>query len=306
MLTVRKALYYLQNPGKMIIPLADRGLFNWLPDEPYLKLVYRGQMGKKLDLKHPQTFSEKLQWLKLYNRDPLFHNLVDKHEVKQYVANRIGAKYIIPTLGVWNDVKSIPFNQLPNQFVLKCTHDGASVVICRNRQAFDIEAAKAKLSHHMNKSAYWYGREWVYKDIIPRIIAEPYLEDHKTRELRDYKFFCFNGQPKCFKIDYDRFTNHHANYYYTNGSLAHISETLCPADPTKQVEMPTHLETMIRFAEKLSCGIPFLRTDFYEVNGNVYFGELTFYPSSGLRPFEYKGNDELLGSWIQLPTGGAK
>ena len=300
---IKTAFHMLKSPGKIIVPLADRGFFNWMPDKPYLKMVYHGQLGKRLDLDNPQKFSEKLQWIKLYDRNPLYHTLVDKFEVKKYVANIIGDKYIIPTLGIWDDPEMITFDSLPEQFVLKCTHDSGSVLICKDKSAFDPEQAKKRLKKAINHSTYWFGREWPYKGLKPRIIAEPYLEDSECEELRDYKFFCFDGVVKCFKIDFDRFTSHHANYYNREGTLVKIGEQVCPPDHDKMINIPANINSMIELAEMLTRGYPFLRADFYDVNGHIYFGELTFFPDSGMGKFTYEDNDMLLGSWITLPKG---
>lgn len=297
----KTALRLLKSPGKAIIPLASRGLFNWLPDRPYLKMVYRGQLGEKLDLETPKKFTEKLQWLKLYSRDPAYHAIVDKYEVKKHVANIIGEQYIIPTLGVWDDPEMISFENLPEQFVLKCTHDSGSVVICKDKPSFDPGQAKEELKKALKRSTYWFGREWPYKGLKPRIIAEPYLEDSECGELRDYKFFCFDGVVKCYKVDFDRFISHHANYYDREGTLVEIGEQVCPPDHSRDIKMPSNIGLMMELAEKLTQGYPFLRADFYNVNGNIYFGELTFFPDSGMGVFTYDDNDTLLGSWITLP-----
>ena len=302
MSSIKTAISLLKTPEKMILPMGDKGFFNWLPDVPYLKLVYRAEMGIKLNLDSPQTFNEKLQWLKVHDRNPLYHKLVDKYEVKQIVADIIGSEYIIPTLGLWDSVETIAFDQLPTQFVLKCTHDSGSVVICKDKGNFDVESAKSILLQHMNKSIYWFGREWPYKGLKPRVIAEPYLEDKETRELRDYKLFCFNGQVKCFKVDYNRFVDHRANYYDADGNLMKLGEKHHQPDLQKKVAIPENLALMKQLAERLSSGHIFLRTDFYSVNGKIYFGEVTFFPYSGFEPFIYEENDELLGSWIELPT----
>jgi len=291
----------LKTPYKMIEPLGAMGLLNWIPDAPYLKLVYRGELGKKLDLKAPQTFNEKLQWLKLNDRKPIYHKIVDKYDVKEYVSETIGKEYIIPTLGVWKNTEEIPFEELPDKYVLKCTHDSGSIVICRNRAQFDKDKAKQTLKKAMKKSTYWFGREWPYKGLTPRIIAEPYLEDQSVGELRDYKFFCFNGKVKCFKVDFDRFTNHGANYFDTDGNYLVLGEVVCPPNPEKNIELPGNLDRMLELAERLSKGYPFLRVDFYNADGHIYFGELTLYPASGLLEFYYPGNDEMLGSWLKLP-----
>lgn len=272
-----------------------------ISDKAYLKYMYRAHLGKKLDLKNPKTFNEKLQWLKLYNRNPRYVDLVDKYEVKRIVAEEIGEEHIIPTLGVWERFEDIDFDTLPNQFVLKCTHDSGSVVICRDKSTFDMEKAREKLARKLKSNLFWHGREWPYKNVKPRILAEKYMEDKSLGELRDYKFFCFGGKVKCFKIDYDRFLEHRANYYRPDCGLLRFGEAVCPPDFERKISFPDSLEKMVELAEKLSCGQPFLRVDFYDVNGQLYFGELTFFPASGFGPFVPEEWDLTLGEWIDLP-----
>lgn len=277
------------------------GVTNVLPDSLYLRLAYWLRIGQSLHLGNPQTFNEKLQWLKLNDRKPIYATLVDKYEVKNYVASIIGDQYIIPTLGIWNDFDDIDFDALPDQFVLKCTHDSGGLVICKDKSQLDKIAAKKKLIKLLKKNYYYHGREWPYKNVKPRIIAEKYMEDHSTSELRDYKFFCFGGTAKCYKVDFDRFVSHKANYFTPDGELMKVGEEVCPPDFEKEIPAPDNLGKMKEFAEKLSATLPFLRADFYDVDGKVYFGELTFYPASGFGKFIFDGNDELLGSWIKLP-----
>ena len=275
-----------------------------LPDKLYLKLSYRLKMGKKLNLKNPKTFNEKLQWLKLYNRKPEYTTMVDKYAVKQYVAERIGSEYIIPTLGIWNRVEDIDFDTLPNCFVLKTTHDGGGggIVICTDKTKFDKAKAITRLNNSFFKhDIYKELKEWPYKNVPRRIIAEQYLENKNLKELRDYKFFCFNGQCKCFKVDFDRFIEHRANYYDSNGNLLKFGENVCPPLFEKKIEVPKNINTMISLANKLSEDIPFLRVDFYDVDGKIYFGELTFFPASGMGTFTSEEWDLALGEWIHLP-----
>lgn len=272
-----------------------------IPDMLYLKIKYRVKMGRRLCLSNPQTFNEKLQWLKLYNREPIFSEMVDKLRAKEYVGKIIGKEYIIPTLGVWNKFEDIDFMLLPNQFVLKCTHNSGGIVICKDKKSLDFVAAKEKINKSIKQDFYIYGREWPYKKVKKHIIAEKLMIDNKTEELRDYKFFCFNGVCRIFKIDFDRFTEHRANYYDCDGNLLNLGESVCPPDFERNIHLPENLETMIKLAEKLSTNLPFLRVDFYEVNGKVYFGELTFYPASGFGSFTDEEWDKKLGSWVKLP-----
>lgn len=279
----------------------SRAYFDSLSDEEFIKERFRKAFGKEINLENPETFNEKLQWLKLYNRDPLYTKLVDKYEVKEYIKEKIGEEYIIKTLGVWDKFNEIDFDKLPDKFVLKCTHDSGGLVICNDKSKLDKHAAKEKIESSLKRNFYLQSREWPYKNVKPRIIAEEYMEDSKTQELRDYKFFCFDGCVKCFKIDYDRDTFHRANYFDTEGKLLEFGEVVCPPDFSKELSMPVNLEKMINFAEIISKDMPFVRTDFYEADNKVYFGEITFFPAGGVGHFTSEEWDYILGSWITLP-----
>jgi len=276
-------------------------MLTWLPDRTFIRIMYRACFGKRIDLVSPQTFNEKLQWLKLYNRKPIYTLMVDKYRVREYIANRIGSEYLIPLLGVWNNPEDIDFEKLPDQFVLKCNHDSGSLFICKDKSKIDVNAIKAKLKKALKRNYYSGSREWPYKNVKPCIIAEKLMIDESTSELRDYKFFCFNGVCKCFKVDFDRFTEHHANYYDRYGKWLDFGEAICPPVKTKNIVLPEELEKMIELAETLSKDEPFLRVDFYVVNGKIYFGELTLFPASGFGPFIPEDADLTLGSWIHIP-----
>lgn len=297
---MNKLIKGIKHPEKVIVAIGKKSRL--VPDSIYLKAYFRNIFGRKLNLNKPKTFNEKLQWLKLHDRKPIYTVLADKYEVKKYVAHIIGEDYIIPTLGVYSSFDEIDFNKLPNQFVLKCTHDSAGIVIVRDKAHFNKEQARKKIQTALKRNFYYGGREWPYKEIPPRIIVEKYLEDKRTSELRDYKFFCFNGAVKCFKIDLDRFSDHRANYYDTNNNLMKIGEACYPPDIERLIEIPHEIELMKRLAEKLTSGFPFLRADFYDVDSNVYFGELTFYPDSGFGLFTDEKFDFELGSWLKLPA----
>lgn len=285
----------------VVANLSKTKISHLISDKAFLKMQYKSIFGKKLDLKNPKTFNEKLQWLKLYDRNPEYCKLVDKYEVKSYIAETIGEQYVIPTLGVWDKFEDIDFDSLPNQFVLKCTHDSGSTVICHDKASFDVKSAKKKLSKKLGMNLFWHGREWPYKMVKPRIIAEKYITfDGDAPE--DYKFFCFNGEVKCFKVDYDRFTDHRANYYTPEAELMRFGEVVCRPDFDRDVKMPKMKDNMIELAKRLSAGHPFLRVDFYELGERIYFGELTFYPASGFGPFDPPEWDLTLGEWIKLPT----
>ncbi len=287
---------------KSVAAIATKGLIKWMPDKPYLKLMYWATTGKRLDLKNPKTFNEKLQWLKLYNRNPKYTTAVDKSMVKQYVSEIIGNQYIIPTLGVWDKFDEIDFDKLPSQFVLKCTHDSGGVIICKDKSEFDIECSKEKINHFLKRKFFYFGREWPYKDVKPRIIAEKYMEDAKTNELRDYKFFCFDGEVKALFVASDRQTKgaetkfdfFDENYKHLDVKNGHPNASVLP-------EKPQNFEKMKELAAKLSVGIPHVRVDLYEVNGKIYFGEMTFSHWSGFVPFDPEEWDYKFGDWIKLP-----
>jgi hypothetical protein len=288
--------------NKVVARLAEYGTFNWMEDEQYLKLIYWARMGKRLNLDNPVTFNEKLQWLKLHERKPIYSKMVDKYEAKEYVASIIGEEYIIPTLGIWDRFEDIDFDKLPNQFVLKCTHDSGGLVICKDKSKLDIEAAKAKIKKSLGTNYYLRGREWPYKNVKPRIIAETYMEDLKTEELKDYKFFCFGGKVQCIAIHFDRFTDHRCNYYDTNSKIMPFGSADCPPNFKKNINIPSNMDEMIILAERLANDMLFLRVDFYNVGGKIFFGEATFYPGAGYMKFMPDEWDSKLGSWLELPN----
>lgn len=269
-----------------------------IPDKTYLEILYFLKTGKKLNLKNPRTFDEKLQWLKLYDRKEEYVKLADKYEVKEYVAKLIGTEHVIPTLGVWKDVNEIDFERLPNRFVLKTTHDSGSVIICKDKASFDKNAAKEHLRRRLKQNYYYHAREWVYKNIIPRIIAEPYLED-ESGGLIDYKLFCFHGEPYLIQVDVDRFESHRRNFYTLEWEYLNLRRKSANFDP-KLVSRPKNLDMMIEFAKCLSANKPFVRVDFYEVQSHVFFGEVTFYPGAGFSGFEPEEWNKILGDMIDL------
>lgn len=276
------------------------GLLNSLSDENFLKLSYRAYLGNKLDLDNPKTFNEKLQWLKLHDRNPKYNELVDKQMVKEYIAKEIGEEYVIPTLGVWNSVEEIEFDKLPKQFVLKCTHDSGSTIVCKDKDKFDFEVAKKKLSKKMKKNLFWWGREWPYKDLKPRIIAEEYMEDCATEELRDYKWYCFDGEPNVLMVNTDRSKGKtKADYFDMDYEYLQLNWGYPHA--TNIPQKPEQFGKMKQIAAILSANIPHVRVDFYVVNNKIYFGELTFFDASGFEKIEPVEWDYTLGSWIKLP-----
>ena len=286
--------YYLRTI--LLVKLAP--LFS---DRKYLELMFPMRVGYKLDLDHPQTYNQKLQWLKLYDRRPEYTTMVDKVEAKKYVANIIGEKHIIPTLAVYDRVEDIDFDALPNQFVLKCTHDSGGIVVCKDKSKLDKKAALAKLKRGLSRNYYYQNREWPYKNVKPRIIAEQYMED-ESGELKDFKIFCFNGEPKSMFIASDRFDkSQETKFDFYDMDFNHLPFTNGHPNATKPVVQPKGFEKMKELAKKLSVGIPHVRIDFYDIKGKIYFGEITFFHWSGMRPFEPIEWDYTYGSWIQLP-----
>ena len=292
---------YLNNPQLLrSVLLAHFGHF--LSDKTYLKLKWKNVMDYHLNLDTTITFNEKLQWLKLNDRKPIYNQMVDKYEAKLYVAEKLGKQFIIPTLGVWNDIEEIDWDSLPERFVLKCTHDSGGLVICKDKAKLNIEKTKKILKQSFRFNFYMAGREWPYKDVPRRIIAEKYMEDSSNQELSDFKIHCFNGTPKVILVCRDRFskTGLTEDFYDTQWNHLEIRRLEHP-NTEVPIEKPEELDMMLDYAKKLSYGIPFLRVDFYIVNHKIYFGELTFYPATGMSPFIPHKWDEIFGSWIILP-----
>lgn len=278
-------------------------LERFVPDASFLKLKYRCYMRRKLHLDKPITYNEKLQWLKLYDRNQLYTELVDKYKVKNYVSKKIGEKYVIPTLKVWNNVDEIDIHDLPDQFVLKCNHDSGGVIICKNKKLFDAEAAKKKLkAHFKSDDAYYAGREWPYKNVHKCIIAEKYLEDEETQELRDYKFFCFNGVVKAMFIASSRQTRKEPYFDFFDPDFNNLGIKQGHPNAPFPIRKPHCFEEMKTIAETLSAGLRQVRVDLYEVNGQIFFGELTFFHHTGMVPFVPEKWDKIFGDWLTLPN----
>ena len=289
--------------NKAVAHLAEKEMFNWIRDRSYLKLIYWARLGKKLHLDPPQTFNEKLQWLKLYDRKPEHTMMVDKYEVKKYISEIIGEEYVIPTLGVWERFDDIDFGALPEQFVLKCTHDSGGLVICKNKSDLDITAAKNKIEQCFKKNYYYHAREWPYKNVNKRIIAEKYMCSDDSSELTDYKIMCFNGKVKCIFTCTDRYSEDGLKVTFFDRNWERMPfERHYPADP-KYIAPPQSLKQMIELSEKIANNLLFARVDFYEIGGKPYFGEITFFPGSGMEEFTPDEWDLKLGNWILLPEG---
>lgn len=273
----------------------------FLPDKLFLQIYYFAKFKKLCNFKNPKTFSEKLQWIKLYDHNPKYTNMVDKFEAKKYVSKIIGREYIIPTLGVYDSFDNIDFDKLPNQFVLKCTHDSGGLVICRDKKLFSISEAREKINASLNFNYYYISREWPYKNVKPRIIVEKYMENSKLGGLIDYKFYCFNGQPQFLYIS-SGMENHKTarisfiTLDWKKAPYERVDYKTFEELPSK----PTKLDEMIKISEKLSEGIPFIRVDLYQIGDQVYFSELTLFPCGGLMIFKNSKYDYELGEKLKL------
>ena len=294
--------YIKENPKRLFSMLGSKGLLNWVPDKLYIKIQFRLAMDKWPDLKNPQTFNEKLQWLKLYDRNPLYTTLVDKYAVRQYVAEKIGEEYLIPLVGgPWKSADEIDFDALPEQFVLKCNHDSGGVIACKDKSKLDVEAARAKLNKRLGVNYYYANREWPYKNVEPCIIAEKYMENHGA-DLCDYKWYCFDGEPKYLLITEDR-NNGGELTKYNYFDMDYTALPFYNSGPHSKVlpQKPESFARMRAIAEKLGEGFSHIRVDLYEVGDKIFFGELTLYDSSGMEKFDPPAWDKKIGSWLTLP-----
>ena len=296
---------FFKNNKYRFIVLASHGFFDWMNDERYLKLKYRVMLGKELNLDNPKSFNEKLQWLKLNDHNPMYTNMVDKYEVKKIISSIIGSEHIVPTLGAWDRFDDIDFSTFPNQFVLKCTHDSGGLIICKDKSCFNKKQAKKKIEKCLKRNYYYLWREWPYKNVTPRIIAEPYLSGLDNKELVEYKFFCFNGTVKMILVCEGDAHGTSGGPQRTNTWLDRDFKKLpfMSLNPTsvKTPVMPPEINDAIALAEKLSNSIPHVRVDTYILNGNVYVGEMTFYHNSGGVGFEPEEWDYRIGEWLELP-----
>lgn len=298
-----RGLRRLKNdPKSLWIHLFRTSIGKLFPDPVYLQIMNHVYMQKPLNLKNPQTFNEKIQWLKLHDRKKEYTKMVDKYTAKKHVASIIGSKHIIPTLGVWDKFDDIDFEKLPQQFVLKCTHDSGGLIICRDKSKLNIDEARRKINACLKQRYYWIAREWPYKNVKPRIIAEQYMEVEGDLELTDYKWFCFNGEPQFLYISHG-LANHETatiDFYDINHRRMPFKRTDYKSSTTDAPKPRCHDE-MIDIAGKLSKNIPFVRIDLYEINGKVYFSEITFSPCAGWLPFDPQEWDYKLGKYIKLP-----
>lgn len=281
-------------------------LSHLLPDSLYLKLLYRYKIGHKLDLLNPLAYTEKLQWLKLYNRNDIYTSLVDKYDVREYVSKTIGEEFLIPLCGgPWNSFSEIDFGSLPNQFVLKTTHDSGGVYICKCKNKLDINEAKGVITNSQKHNFYWRYREWPYKNIKPRIIAEKYMVDESGYELKDYKFFIFHGSVKALFVATNRLAKTETCFDFFDKDFNHLPIKNGHPNSSVTIKKPDNYVKMVQIAERLGAVFPHVRVDLYNINGSIYFGEMTFYHFSGLTKFEPDNWDYIFGEWLDL-TGVKK
>lgn len=309
---VKKIFYCLKNPMRFLYVIVSRekvsSVFSRIiSDKTYLKLQYEYMFGKKLNLDNPKTFNEKIQWQKLYDRKPMYTIMVDKYEVKKYVADIIGQSYIVPTLGIYDRFEDIDFNELPQKFVLKCTHDSGGLVIVKDKDRMNVEAAKEKINKSLRKNYYYMFREWAYKDVKPRIIAEQLLEDGKNLVPEDYKIYCMNGEPRYIVIFHNRFDDKKIlceSVYNLDWEKQNFSFDEHFAISDFEVEKPKCLDELISLCKKLCANMSQVRIDFYVINNKIYFGEITLYTAAGLTNMIPEAMDEKIGELINLPMSG--
>lgn len=296
-------IFFWSNPRLCVfLSLRKLGLLQKMPDKEYLKYQFKSTMGYSLDLENPQTFAEKLQWLKLYNYNPNHTSMADKFDAKKYVSEKTGGGYIIPTLGIYENVNDINFDVLPNQFVLKCTHDSGGIFICRNKNSLNIKKVKEQLNRRLKINYYFPNREYPYKNIKPRIIAEQYMSDNGTTELKDYKFYCFHGIPQFLYLSEGLDNHDTAKISYLSLDWKRLPFHRTDFKEFENLpQKPACFEDMIQLAKILADGAIFVRVDLYEINGQIYFSEFTFFPGGGFTQIEPKEYAYKIGDLIKLP-----
>ncbi len=289
----------LGNPFCLYEHFANRAVFRLIPDWLHLRLMFRGTVGVWPDLDDPKTYNEKLQWLKIHDRNPLYNKLVDKFRVKQWVAGRIGGEHVAKTYAKWDNAEDIDISNLPDQFVLKTNHDCGGVAICRNRAEFDLEAAQKKLSSHLKINYYWRTREWPYKDVEPCVFAEEYLDSGATGDIPDYKVSCFGGVPRLIEVHLGRSAEHTCDYFTPNWDPLPEIEWADIPKSKNAIEKPSCLDEMLRLSSLLTKGFPQARADWYILGDRLLFGELTFFSDAGFGRMD-EHTATMLGSWIDL------
>lgn len=301
LLVLRKVKTFIKNPFSIIQKINDRGFLQRVSDETYLKWNFKQKMGQKLNLENPETFNEKIQWIKLNYRNPLMTESADKYKVRNHIKEEIGEEYLNDLLAVYETVEEIDLSILPQKFVLKATHSSRQNLIVKNKEKINWKQEIDNMKKWLNTNWYYHGRQWGYKNIKPRIIAEKYMKDNDSKDLKDYKIMCFNGVPRIIQVMSERdgveYSINHFDLNWEEIIIDRKSVVRNKIVPKK----PKNLQKMIQYSKKLSKPFPFVRVDFYEVNGDLIFGELTFYPANGYIDFTRKEDDLLWGKWLKLP-----
>jgi len=271
------------------------------PDKLYIFLQFWHVLGYKPNLDNPKTFNEKLQWLKLYDRKPIYTKMSDKYAAKEFIAEKVGNEFVIPTIGIYDSVKDIDYDILPNEFVIKTTHDSGTVVVCKDKSTLDRNYVRKYIGKRLKRKYYYAEREWPYKNVKPRIIIEQFIESDKD-DIWDYKFYCFNGVPKMMLIVTNRFKDggHRGDFFDADGNHLDVCQPGFENNPNRP-ELPNCFEKMKELASILSKGVPHLRVDFYYEKGHIYVGELTFSDSGGYAPFIPDEYNYIMGDYIKLP-----
>lgn len=301
---IRRLKSFVTNPSMRkiyMIKIQDR--ISSMPDREYIEKLFFAQVGYHPNLDNPKTLCEKLNWLKLNDRRPEYTDMVDKYKVKQIVAEKAGEKYVIPLLGVWDHFEEIDFDKLPERFVLKCNHDSGSAVIVKDKSRFDKNAAAETFQKKLETNYFQENREWPYKNIQRKIIAEPYYDSLGKRNSVEYKLTCMNGKVKfttiCTGIAHAAFEDRNNDHFDRDWKRLDFSVNYKSSG--NQIEKPPFIDEMIEVAEKLADGIPYVRVDFYVLDGQIKFGEMTFVTWAGFMKFDPPEWDEILGSWLKLP-----
>lgn len=299
---IKKANKYISNQEYRMRVNSKLGLYNNMDDKKFIEKMFKATMDYPLNLENPKSFNEKLQWLKLYDRNPLYTKLVDKYKVREYISEKIGEDYLIPLLGVWDDPEDIDFDSLPNKFVLKCNHNsGLGMCICTDKNKIEIKKVKNELKSGLAQNYYLNGREWPYKNVSRKIICEKYMTDETGKNLRDYKFYCFDGKPKIVGIYQDRNSDKETTGDFFDMNFEWVDLKFGMPNALNKPQKPQKFQEMIKIAEILSEGMPEVRVDLYISNNKIYFGELTFFDGGGFDKIEPLERDYKLGSWIKLP-----
>ena len=296
---MKTALSLMKSPKNMILPAGQNGLLNFVPDKIYLKMVFRSELGYKLNLKHPKTYNEKLQWIKLYDRKKEYTIYADKYRVREYIKLTLGKDYLVPLIGVYQKASDIPWQDLPDRFVLKCNHTSGQNIICTDKKSLNIKQAEKQLESWLKTNEYWYGREWCYKNIEPCIVCEEFLDTGNGTTPDDYKIMCFNGVPKLIQVHHDRYGNHTLDFMDENWQKTGIVQG--PPNSGEEIPKPDAFEEMMEIARILSKDMYYARVDLYLIHHQILFGEITMYPTSGFSRFENMETDIMLGKWIHLP-----